>query len=124
MKLSAAIQHMRKHIETGPFYDANINDDIWILRFILSHEGSMEKAVLAALKTMKFRHDHKINEFGDIRSKILNHEDIENSDSFTIHKQFFDYCTQKNAFIHTLPNPDRGVITYISANKINMEKMH
>ena len=50
--------------------NSKLYDEIWILRFVLSHKSNVKKATNAALATMKFREEKKLNELGDIHHRI------------------------------------------------------
>ena len=59
------IEEIRAIIEKEDSYCKSYVD-IWMLRFILSHK-KVSKASIAAIKTMKFRQEKKLNELVYIR---------------------------------------------------------
>lgn len=113
-------------------------DDIWILRFVLSHKGkdNVKSAAKAAIRTMKFREDKKLNEVGDLRPRIQNHGDAIDRDrirlstlssngsmelkplpGFTLYDSF---CGEHCAF-QILPDTNRGLVVICDAGQIDME---
>jgi hypothetical protein len=100
-------------------------DDIWILRYVLSHKGVVKSAGKSALKTIKFREEKKMNELGDIRHRLMNHgvdktdesSDIEPVPGF---EMFGRYCRENAVFV-TLPDKDRGIILYCDLGQIDQD---
>lgn len=121
-KHSTCIRQVREKLEKHETYDANRYDDIWILRFVLSYKGVMAKAAKAAKDTMKFRHKHGLNDMGDIRAKIFDHENIEGPHAFSFYPKAHT-CMDKNAMMQCLPDPDRGVVCYTTVKGIKMQKI-
>lgn len=68
------IEEVRNIIKEEILYNKDDNakryDDIWILRFVLSHKKNIKSAAKAAIKTMQYREEWKLNEMGDIRHKF------------------------------------------------------
>lgn len=122
-KHSEAVAEVRAALQDNPIYKANVDryDDIWILRFVLSHK-KVKPATVAALKTIQFREERKVNELGDIRHKSLvsckQHEE-----GFDIINKYASYALQEDGIMHTFPCVDRGVVTYILPGHINMSQM-
>lgn len=97
-------------------------DDIWILRFLLSHKGDTESAFEAALKTMKFRDEKKMNELGDIRHRLRNHGfdgNNEIGEPLPFYQEYEKFCGKHCACI-TLPDKNRGIVTYIDVGQLDM----
>jgi len=98
-------------------------DDIWILRYVLSHKGNAKSASKAALKTIKFREEKKLNELGDIRHRLRNwsvvNETSGSSEPLPGFSVFNKYCGDQAAFV-TLPDKDRGIIIYCDVGQIDM----
>lgn len=74
-KHSKAIKSVRKKIlhdkDVGiPLWNPEKHDDIWILRYVLSHTGNTKSAAKAALKTMKFRDEMKMDEVFSERNNV------------------------------------------------------
>jgi hypothetical protein len=61
------IDQVRKQLELeNPLYDPDKHDDLWIVRFLISHKGNVSRAIQAAETTLEFRHSRKLDE-RDIR---------------------------------------------------------
>ena len=102
-KHASKIQSVRKIIESDPLYkkgnNSTLYDDIWILRFLLSHKNSVKSASKAAVKTMHFRNEHKLNELGDIRHKMFSTRTRPTSDHFPLNIKFMSCCTDADALL-------------------------
>ena len=132
-KHASSIEAVRRAIlsdENGkPLFssDSDRYDDIWILRFVLSHKGNAKKASKAALDTLQFREEMKLNEKGDIRHQIRN-AGVESGscDCDFGEDPLFDkinpHCG-RNSAITTQPDPDRGPIVYIDVREFDQEGM-
>jgi len=106
-------------------WDPKKYDDIWILRYVLSHGGNTKHASKAALKTMKFREEFKMNEKGDLRGFIKNYGVEENSNDKTLqslpsYDLFNAYCG-KNAVIIAHPDPGRGALVYCDFGMVDCD---
>ena len=126
VKHASKISKVQEQIKDDPLYDSDRYDNIWILRFILS-QGSVKKATCAAKRTMQFRHDQKLNELGDIRSYLPNHENptIQHKTNtiFDVHYRLLTlYCKgYKDAIMYTLPDKNRGMVGYVTPSKIDQD---
>merc|ERR1712032_1718926 len=80
------------------------------------------KATKIAIKTMKFRDEKKLNNLGDIRHRIYNHQDHDNPSNFPILKKFSTFL-KTNAIIIHLPDADRGLVHYVRLADCDMKKM-
>jgi len=121
---SSAIESMKSKLNREQLYQENINryDDIWLLRFILSHRNNLNLAKKAALKTMKFRAEKKLNELGDIRHRLPTKDPSLEKDMFTVTMKMND-CVSYGGYYHTLPDAKRGVITFMKVEKVDMKTM-
>jgi len=111
-------------------YNPEKHDDIWILRYVLTHKSNAKAAAKAALKTVKFRDEMKMDkEYGDIRNRSMNYgwyreldngePDVEPLSSWELYESF---C-RKNACVVTQPDPDRGIILYCDVGLVDMNGM-
>lgn len=116
---STAINVVRSIIREHPLYDKSRYDDIWILRFVLSKKNT-NKAILAAIATMKFRHEKGLNNIGDIRSRLPNHKDVKHL--LPGQKKLLSLCDDK-AFVYAQPDVDRGILSYTTLSKLNMPSL-
>lgn len=120
VKYSTQIEHVRRAIEADKFYVADRYDNLWILRFILSHKGSKTAATKAALKTMEFRNKHNLNEIGNIQ-QILTNDPLENESDVIKIMRRYSACCDDDAFVLSLPDPDRGLVKFIRMAKMKMD---
>jgi hypothetical protein len=105
-------------------------DDIWILRFVLSHRGNVKSATKAALKTMIFREEKKLNEVGDLRHKIKNFSGEDNDATSNSNaandlpgsKLFKKFC-EKEAIFNFLPDKNRGILVIIQLSHVDMDRI-
>jgi hypothetical protein len=82
-------------------------DDIWILKFLLSHKKNVKAASSAAIKTMHFREQNKLNELGDIRyqSPTKSSSPASNNDhQFPIFARFGSFWKTDTALVHQQPD--------------------
>lgn len=119
---AAPIAALKAKIQHHPCYVKDRYDDIWILRFFLSHKN-VTKASAAAIDTMEYRSENKLNEMGDIRHKLFDHTNPHSELNFDVHKKYLSMCHSWNAVMHTLPNLDHGLVTYILAKNCPMSKL-
>ena len=91
-------------------YKANASryDDIWILRYILSHKKDLNAAFNAAKKTMEFREEKKLNEIGNISNRIFPAEEL-----------FRTFC-DGDLFHETQPDENRGIVQFVFVKSIDM----
>mmetsp|Transcript_10030 Transcript_10030/g.11130 ORF Transcript_10030/g.11130 Transcript_10030/m.11130 type:complete len:307 (-) Transcript_10030:217-1137(-) len=123
---SSEIESVRNIIQDDNLYNKGDNstryDDIWILRFLLSHKKNVEKAAKAAIKTMHYREEMKLNELGDIRHRtgsITGPTSIQ----FPMVVKYQSFCKNPSDIINTLPNKDRGIVTYLNIGGVNTKKL-
>jgi CRAL/TRIO domain len=100
-----SIDEVKAELLQEPEFDyENKHDDLWILRFVLSHKKP-KKAVKAAKHTLAFRKEHKLDE-RDIR-----YAPPDAKLDFEPMQRYYVYCDD-DTFLWTLPQPSRGVITF------------
>ena len=101
------IDAVRAGIANDPLYDATKHDDLWIVRFVLSHKKKTKPAIAAAKATLEFRKEHNLDA-EDIRS-FAPHKVMEGRV-----KEYWDVRCPGNTLIVTIPNPKRGAIAFIN----------
>mmetsp|Transcript_18927 Transcript_18927/g.26046 ORF Transcript_18927/g.26046 Transcript_18927/m.26046 type:complete len:289 (-) Transcript_18927:350-1216(-) len=117
---ASSIETVRDQIKEDPLYDSSRYDDIWILRYVMSYD--IEGATKAALGTMKFRHEKKLNELGDIRHTVPNCVDkCEGDKYFPCHGKYFQHAKSDDATTTTLPDKDRGVVSYYRPTEFDID---
>jgi hypothetical protein len=62
------IDEVKQDLQSDPLYVADKHDDLWILRFLLSHKKHTKVALKAARATLLFRKEHNLDE-QDIRGE-------------------------------------------------------
>lgn len=61
-KHAAAMAELTSIVRVSPLYDPQLHDDVWLLRFLLSHlRGGASQAASAALSAMAFRKAHGLD---------------------------------------------------------------
>lgn len=85
------LNEMRAILEKEETYSKEHYDDLWMLHFLPTHK-KVSKASDAAIKTMKFREENKLNEREDIRHKILDNRDPTARHTFECTKKYVQYC--------------------------------
>jgi CRAL/TRIO domain len=100
---------------TDPLYQPNKHDDVWIARFLLSHK-KVKAATKAALYTLLFRAQHKLDET-DIR--FLPVGPNVPCESF---QKFYDYCNA-DTFQVVVPDAKLGVVSYIDIGGVNQHDL-
>ena len=102
-----SIDEVKRDLQTDPLYDTNKHDDLWILRFLMSHKKKPKAAAKAAKTTLVVRKEQNLDE-GDIRAYPVGQE----SKSEGL-KRYLKYCTD-DALSFVVPDPQRGVIAFCS----------
>lgn len=117
-----SIQKMRSILEGEPMFVPQLHDDLFLLRFWLSHASkrnpakSITRAADAARVTIKYRAHHGLDDV-DIR------HDWPNPQSRTpIYRKFFD-CFRAGCLRHTIPNNDRGLVTFFQISGMDPKLM-
>ena len=116
---------MAKELQQDPFFDASKHDDLWILRFVLSHcktrkkttNKTIAKAVEAAKTTLAFRKKHNLDD-EDIRAFPPN-KDCPHPKGANCAKYFS--CCDDDAMVICIPNKQRCVISFFQFSSIDQE---
>lgn len=119
---ASKLAELRAILEKEDSYSKEHYDNIWMLRFLLSHKKA-SKASAAAIRTMKFRQERKLNELGDIRNKLVDYMDHQSDRYFDITKKYLTFCTANTAFMYAQPDRDHGLVQIISPGQIDMERL-
>jgi len=100
--------------ENDPLFDyPNQHDDLWLLRFYLSHNHKTKPAIAAARETLQFRKTYQLDELGDIR-----HEPPQTIQHGLVHEHFSKRCPN-HAMVLTLPDPHRGVVFFAQLKRVD-----
>jgi len=100
-------------------YDARKHDDLWCLRFLLSHKQDFPQALRAAQTTLIFRRDHGLDGWGDIRA------DPPQRATTAAWQRFRDGGgVTENSIVYTVPDPQRcGVLTFIDIGSMDPHQL-
>lgn len=121
MENASDIDNVRAAIQTHPaLYEPSRYDDIWILRFVLSHKNDVDAASRAAIATMEFRKAYNLNE-KDLRGKIRH---LDGFSEGLPHLEKLQACSEKYACLTTLPDENRGPIMYVILSKLDQNKIN
>ena len=101
------INEVKENLQSNPLFNADKHDDLWILRFLLSHKKNTKVAFKAAETTLAFRKEHKFDE-QDIRSLSVGTGPGKASQSEAC-QRYNKYCTE-DACRFVVPDVTRGVI--------------
>ena len=112
----ALIGQVESRLASDPLYEAAKHDELWILRFLLSHKMDANLALAAAKTTLAFRREHKLDE-KDIRFLPVckNHE----NEAVRRHQEF---CAE-GAVKFVVPDPRRGVVGFLHFAGIDQHAM-
>jgi len=110
-----------------PLWDPKRYDELWILRFLMSNKYKVKEASKAALKTMKFRHENKLNELGDTRHLIKNYgvqrkEGDEKEEELPYYSVWNSVCGE-NCITISQPDPNRGIMVYMDVGRIDIDRL-
>jgi len=105
--------------ENEESYDATKHDDLWCLRFLLSHKKNLPKAIQAAKTTLVFRREHGLDELGDIRETAPQNAEI------AAWQRFRDSGgVSERSILYTVPDLQRGgVLTFFDIGSMDPHKL-
>lgn len=101
------IDQIKVVLENDPLYERDKHDDLWIVRFLLSHKNNHKAAIKAAKYTLAFRKEHKLDE-QDLRPFPPN----KNAKSEALSQRFLQYC-KDDGLLYVVPDVQLGVIGFI-----------
>lgn len=107
------IDKIKLEVSQDPLYDATKHDDLWMLRFWLSHNKS-KQAIAAAKTTLLFRQKYQLDQT-DIR---------QDAPHKTKEPRVADYWKTRwnsDGVIITLPDKQRGTVVFIAIAQANPE---
>lgn len=97
-------------------FDEDKHDDLWILRFVLSHKGHNKQALKAAIETLEYRYEFDLDS-QDIREFPPGPRAKDKS-----FQSYFD-CIEDSDFVFDIPHKDRGVVVFLGANGFDQNKL-
>ena len=120
---AAPLAALRTAVAADELYRPALHDDLWLLRFWLSHKtasGGSNAGVAAAAKaaraTLRYRHAH------DLDGKDTRHEWPDEGSERPAYKGFFG-CVAPACLMHCLPHPDRGIVSFVVLSGLDMHAM-
>ena len=127
------IDQVRDELCLDPLYNCHKHDDLWILRFVLSHKKNVSSAVRAAKYTLAFRKEHQLDDH-DVRyhnqlqqptpsanTNTNNTNDSESSLSSSV-QRYMKYV-RKDAIRFVIPDHQRSVILFIDISGVNQHEL-
>ncbi|KAL3910496.1 MAG: hypothetical protein SGILL_007667 [Bacillariaceae sp.] len=99
------IDKIQAAIAEDPLYDPTKHDDLWMLRFWLSHKKSKD-AIAAAKATLLFRKKYDLDK-KDIRKKLPHTTDEPRC------KEYWEVRCKGDGIICALPDKKRGVVMFL-----------
>ena len=118
-KNRTAIDDVTEKLQDDHLYDASKHDDLWILRFVLSHKNKIGPAVKAAKYTLKFREEHQLDH-EDIRPYPPSHGPDHPRKATT--NQYLGLCGE-DASRFCIPNAQRGLIGFLQLSSIDQHRL-
>lgn len=105
------IDKVAEGLKDDPLYDSDKHDDLWVLRYVLSHKKS-KPALKAAKHTLQFRQKYNLD-VEDIRNK-----EPHKLTSGNVYEYWQKRCNGE-AILTTHPDRKRGVIMFLQFEHIN-----
>lgn len=127
-KHGSEIEDVKTMIENDDLYKANASryDDIWILRFVLSHKKNAASAGKAALSAMKFREENELNDLGDIRHMIpclADPDDVLDRPIAQPLARLHSFSLTEDSMQYYFPDESRGVAMFVIPSKVDMKSV-
>jgi CRAL/TRIO domain len=110
------IDEVKKDLKTDPLYDENKHDELWILRFLLSHKKNPRTSLQAAKSTLLFRKERNLDE-KDIRFCPLDKSCEDEA------VQLYHLSCTENAIIFSVPDTKRGVVAFLDFAGVDHHKL-
>ena len=63
---AAAVAQLHAALVEDPLFRPKQHDGLWLLRFVLSHQANLPKAVAAARFTLRWRAEHRLDQIGEL----------------------------------------------------------
>lgn len=109
------IREIGSKIQSDPYYDPSKHDDLWILRFALTHKTN-KKAAECAIRFMHYRQERNLDET-DIRDQVPGRDCPVKSV-----RRFFE-ALDDDALVATHPDPLRGVLVVMHIAGFHQSKI-
>jgi hypothetical protein len=123
----AKIEQVKAELKSDPLYEKGKHDDLWILRFLLSHKQKTKRALRAAKQTLLFRKEYNLDQ-RDIRllapHKVKEEENDDAAPSFSSLSNLsraYSIRAPGDAIIYTIPDKERGVVAFLKFTGIQSD---
>jgi len=118
-KHRSVIDQVKQELGQDPLYDDTKHDDLWILRFVLSHKKKKKAVIKAAKHTLQFRREHKLDE-EDMRPYPPVGGPDHPRKAANIR---YAACNGDDFCLFCVPDPQLGVITVLELGSIDQYKL-
>jgi len=108
-----AIDQVKEKLKTHPLFHFPKHDDLWILRFVLSHQKNVTKSAAAAQATLQYRHDRKLD-LEDRRYWPIDYTKVDMP---------YNSYVQDGFAQHAVPEPHKGVFAIVKFSLCDMPGM-
>ena len=105
-------------LQDDPLFDPTKHDDLWIVRFLLSHKKKIKHSVKAAKHTLQFRADLKLDE-RDMRSIHVGKNTNQLNEASM---NYLKYCDDDTIRI-VVPDAKRSVVSYLKFSGIDQPSL-
>ena len=118
-KYRVSIDKVKTMLEPHPLFDySKKHDDLWILRFCLSHKNKPKGAAKAAGHTLEFRDKYQLDT-QDIRFQAITKGATDLPPALA---RYMEHCTD-DGLQWALPNPQRGVVSILNCGGIDQHAL-
>ena len=110
------IHQVRLPLQDDPLFHAQIHDDLWILRFVLSHKSRIQNSLRAARATLAYRHHYHLD------TTDLRHCNVHETSSSTpaAVQRFMHFCAP-HTVRYVIPDASRGVIGFYQLSGLDQQ---
>ena len=114
---ASKIEALRELVKVDPLYDANRHDDLWLLRYLLSHtRGGVKAAAKAARYTLAWREENRMDELAaELNASTALEPAIAHPDVVKVHK----IHVKPHGIRHIQPDKTRGPV--LLANMVDFD---
>jgi hypothetical protein len=113
-----SIDRIHNELSADPLYEADKHDDLWALRFILTHK-KVKAAAKAAKATLIFRREHRLDD-QDIRAHSPHdRSSVENKAL----QRYIAGGVEDDGVRFIVPDPKRGVVAFLKASSIDPHRL-
>jgi hypothetical protein len=114
------IDQLKADLSKDELYDSTKHDDLWILRFLLSHKKDVQGALVAAQETLRFRKEYNLDD-KDIREVAPQDITPESDEPF---QHFLKHGVGKYSLNLVVPHTKRcGVIFFFDIVSIDTHQL-